>query len=86
MWHVELLDSCAAVTDELQAELIYEYVEGVKAVAGTEVGSVGVHDNVGVARSPNEKLHEEPALPAVVASSLVQACDLGGPNQNVFRR
>ena len=33
-------------------------------MAGTGVGSVGIHDN------------EEPALPAVVASHLVKACDL----------
>ena len=48
----------------------------LKAVAGTGVGSVGIHDNVGVVRGPDEKLHEEPARPAVVASCLVQACDL----------
>ena len=65
-------DCCAVVTDELQAEFIYEHVEGAKAVGGMGVGSVGIHDNVGVVRGPDEKLHEEP----VVASRLVQACDL----------
>ena len=68
-------DCCAVVIDELQAEFIYECVEGAKAVAGTGVGSVGIH-NVGVARGPDEKLYEEPAQPVVVASRLVQACDL----------
>ena len=57
------------------AEFIYEHVEGAKAVASTVVGSVGIHDNVGVVRGPDE-LHEDPARPAVVASRLVQACDL----------
>ena len=42
----------------------------------TRVGSVGIHDNVGVVRGPDEELHEQPARPAVVASRLVQACDL----------
>ena len=51
-------------------------MEGAKAVAGRGVGSVGIHDNVGVVRGPDEKLHEEPVQPAVVASRLVQACDL----------
>ena len=69
-----VVDCCAVVSDELQAEFIYEHVEGAKAVAG--VGSVGIHDNVGVVRGPDEKLHEEPVRPAVVASTLVQACDL----------
>ena len=45
-------------------------------VAGTGVGSVGINDNVGIVRSPNKKLHEEPARPALVASRLVQPCDL----------
>ena len=67
---------CAVVADELQAEFIYEHVEGSKAVAGTRVGSVGIHDNVSVVRGPDEELHEQPARPAVVASRLVQACDL----------
>ena len=40
------------------------------------MGSVGIHDNVGIVRGPDEKLHEEPARPAVVASRLVQACNL----------
>ena len=69
-------DCCAVVADELQAEFIYEHVEGAKAVAGPGVGSVGIHDDVGVVGGPDEKLHEEPARPAVVASRLVQACDL----------
>ena len=58
------VDCCAVVADELQAEFIYEHVEGAKAVAGPGVRSVGIHDD------------EEPARPAVVASRLVQACDL----------
>ena len=70
------VDCCAVVADELQAEFIYEHVEGAKAVAVTGVRSVGIYDNVGVVRGPDEKLHEEPAQPAVVASCLVQACDL----------
>ena len=37
----------------LQAGFIYEHVEGAKAVAGTGVGSVEIHDNVGVLRSPD---------------------------------
>ena len=64
---------CAEVADKLQAEFIYEHVEGAKAVAGTGVGSVGIDDNVGVVRGPDKKLHEEPAWPAVVPSPLVQA-------------
>ena len=70
------VDCCAVVANELQAEFIYEHVEGVKAVAGMGVGSVGIHDNVGIVRGADKKLHEEPARPAVVASRLVQACDL----------
>ena len=70
------VDCCAVVADELQAEFMYEHVEGAKAVAGTGVGSLGIHDNVGVVRCQDEKLHEEPARPAVVASRLVQACIL----------
>ena len=70
------MDCCAVVADELQAEFIYEHVEGAKVVASTGVGSVGIHDNVGVVGGPDEKLHEEPARPAVVAYRLVQACDL----------
>ena len=70
------VDCCAVFADELQAEFIYEHVEGAKAVAGTRVGSVGIHDNVGVVRGPDEELHEEPVGPAVVASRLVQECDL----------
>ena len=45
-------------------------------VAGTGVGSVGIHDNVGTVCGPGKKLHEEPARPEVVASRIVQACDL----------
>ena len=71
-----VVDCCAVVADELQAEFIYEHVEGAKAVASTRVGSVGIHDHVGVVRGPDEELHEQPAQPAVVASRLVQACDL----------
>ena len=63
-------DCCAVVADELQAEFIYEHVEGAKAVAGTRVRSVGIHDDVGIVGSPDKKLHEEPARPAVVASRL----------------
>ena len=70
------VDCCAVVADELQAEFIYEHVEGAKAVAGPGVRSVGIQDDVGVVGGPDEKLHEEPARPAVVASRLVQACDL----------
>ena len=70
------VDCCAVVADELQAEFIYEHVEGAKAVAGTRVGSVGIHDNVGVVHGTDEDFHEQPARPAVVASRLVQACDL----------
>ena len=55
------VDCCAVVADELQAELIYEHVEGAKAVAVTRVGSVGIHDDVGVVRGPDEELHEQPA-------------------------
>ena len=51
-------------------------MEGAKAVAGTRVRSVGIHDDVGVVGIPDEKLHEEPAWPEVVAPRLVQACDL----------
>ena len=70
------VDCCAVVADELQAEFIYEHVEGAKGVAGPGVRSVGIHDDVGIVGGPDEKLHEEPARPAVVASRLVQACDL----------
>ena len=60
------VDCCEVVTDELQAEFIYEHVEGAKAVACTGVRSVGIHDDVGVVGGPDEKLHEESARPAVV--------------------
>ena len=63
------VNCCEVVTDELQAEFIYEHVEGAKAVAGMRVGSVGIRDYVGVVRGPDEELHE--ARPAVVASCLV---------------
>ena len=66
------VDCCAVVADELQAQFIYEHVEGAKAVACPGVRSVGIHDDVGVVGCPDEKLHEEPARPAVVASRLVQ--------------
>ena len=47
------VDCCAIVTDELQAKFIYEHVAGAKAVAGMRVGSVGIHDNVGIVRGLN---------------------------------
>ena len=70
------VDCCEVGADELQAEFIYEHVEGAKAVAGPGVRSVGIHDDVGIVGGPDEKLHEEPARPAVVASRLFQVCDL----------
>ena len=70
------VDCCAVVADELQAEFIYEHVESAKAVAGTRVRCVAILDDVGVVGGPDEKLHEEPARPTVVASRLVQAFDL----------
>ena len=73
------VDCCAVVADELQAEFIYEHVKGAKAVAVTRVGSVGIHNYVGVVSGPDEELHKELARPAVVASCLVQACDLVFP-------
>ena len=60
----------------MQEESIYEHVEGAKAVAGTRVGSAGIHDYVGVVCGPNEELYEEPAWQEVVASRLVQVCNL----------
>ena len=39
---------CAVVAGELQAGFIYKHVKGAKAVADTRVGSVGIHDNVGI--------------------------------------
>ena len=51
-------DCCAVVTNDLQAEFIYEHVEGAKAVASTRVGSVVIHNDIGVLRGPNKKLHE----------------------------
>ena len=67
---------CVVVADEQQAEFIYEHVEGVKALAGTRVGSVGIHDYVGIVHGPYAELHEESVWPAVVTSRLVQACNL----------
>ena len=49
----------AVVADELQAEFIYEHVEGAKAVACMGVGSVGMHDDVGIVCGPEQELHEE---------------------------
>ena len=54
------VDCCAVVADELQAEFIYEHVEGAKAVAGPGVRSVVIHYDVGVVGGPDKKLHEEP--------------------------
>ena len=51
-------------------------VEGAKAVVGMRLGSVGIHDDVGIVRGPNEELHEEPAWAAVVVSRRVQTCNL----------
>ena len=48
----------------------------VVAGGGRGVGSVGIQDDVGVVGGPDEKLHEEPARPAVVVSRLAQVCDL----------
>ena len=42
------VDCCVVVADELQAEFIYEHMKGAEALAGTGVGSVGIHDNVGI--------------------------------------
>ena len=67
------VDCCAVVADELQAEFIYEHVKGAKAVAVTRVGSVGIHNYVGVVSGPEEELHKELARPAVVASCLRRA-------------
>ena len=67
-------DCCVVVTDKLHAEFIFEHVEGANTVAGMRVGSVGIHDYVGIVRGPDEELHEEPVQPEVLASRLVQAC------------
>ena len=48
------VDCCVVVTAGR-----VEHVEGANAVAGTRVGSVGIHDYVGVVDGPNEELHEE---------------------------
>ena len=42
----------------------------------SEVGSVGIHDDIGVVHGLNKELHEEPVGPTVVASHLVQTCNL----------
>ena len=52
------MDCFAVVANKLQAEFIYEHVEGAKVVASTGVGSEGIHDDVGVASGPNEELHK----------------------------
>ena len=49
------VDCCAVVADELQAEFIYEHVEGAKAGVGTGVRSVGIHVDVGVVGGSDEK-------------------------------
>ena len=59
---------CPVVADELQAEFIYEHVEGAKVVAGTRAGSLRIHDYVGNIHGPNEELHEETARPGVMVS------------------
>ena len=69
------MDCCAVVADEPQAEFIYEHVEGAKAMAGTRVGYVAIHDDVGNIRGQSEELQKEPARPAVMASRLVQGCN-----------
>ena len=67
------------VAHELQAEFIYKDMEGAKAVAGTGVGSVGIHDDGGIVCHSNQEIHELPARQAVeVASRLVEACN--GPH------
>ena len=70
------VDCCAVVANELQAEFIYEHVEGAKAVAGMRLGSVGIHKDVGVVHGPNKELHDEPVRQVVAASGLVQECNL----------
>ena len=82
---VGLLGPGFAAVDCCVVEFIYEHVEGAKVVASTGVGSVGIHDNVGVVCGPDEKPHEDPAWPAVVASCLVKACDLGPYSRKVLR-
>ena len=49
------LDCCEEVANELQAEFIYDHVEDAKAVAGTEVKSVGIHDDLGIVHGPSEE-------------------------------
>ena len=70
------VDCCVVVADELQAEFIYKHVEDATRWPAKGVGSVGIHDYVGVVRGPNEKLHEEPAQPAETVSHLLWACNL----------
>ena len=70
------MDCCAVFTDKLQAEFIYEHVEGAKVVAGMILGAEGIHDDVGFVRSTKEELHVEHAGPGVVASRLVHACNM----------
>ena len=75
-------DCHAVVAKELQAEFIYEHVEHVKAVAGTGMGSVGIHDYVGIVTRKNcAKLCEKAgssltccSQPQTVARSTVRAC------------
>ena len=47
------VDCCAIVSNELQAEFIYEYVEGAKVVARRRVGCVTIHVDVHVAPGSN---------------------------------
>ena len=70
------MDCCEVAADKLQAEFIYEHVEGATDVTGMRVGSVDSYDDVGIVQGPNKELHEQPAWLAVVASRLVQACNL----------
>ena len=61
------IEYCEVVTDKLQAEFIYENVEGAKAVASMGVGSLGILEEVGVIC----RLKEEPSQPAVVAELIL---------------
>ena len=49
------MDCCEVVANELQAEFIYDHVEDAKAGAGTEVRSVGIHDDLGIVHGRSEK-------------------------------
>ena len=40
------------------------------------LGSVLIHENVGIVHGPNKKLYEETGRPVGVASCLVQACNV----------